>query len=87
PQPAHRFQLQWSHRLQRRTWHVAWEVPMQLERNRQGVIDLVVSNGRWTVAIELDNRTPRKKSIRKLTVFPCARAYVICRSGLIHRVK
>ncbi|MCC4617462.1 hypothetical protein LL972_15885 [Xanthomonas campestris pv. asclepiadis] len=54
---------------------------MQLERNRQGVIDLVVSNGRWTVAIELDNRAPRTKSIRKLTVFPCDRAYVICRSG------
>ncbi|MCE4286503.1 hypothetical protein LYZ77_16695 [Xanthomonas hortorum pv. vitians] len=51
------------------------------------MIDLVVSNGRWTVAIGLDNRTPRKKSIRKLTVFPCDRAYVICRSGLIHRVK
>lgn len=87
PQPAHRFQLQWSRRLKRRTWHVEWEVPLQMEKNRQGVIDLVVSNGRWTVAIELDNLAPRKKSIRKLMAFPCDRAYVICRSGLIHRVK
>ncbi|RNK85737.1 hypothetical protein, partial [Xanthomonas vasicola] len=59
----------------------------QMKKNRQGVIDLVVSNGRWTVAIELDNLAPRKKSIRKLMAFPCDRSYVICRSGLIHRVK
>ncbi|WP_141696097.1 hypothetical protein, partial [Xanthomonas translucens] len=66
--------------------HVACSVGHGMSLGRC-VIDLVVSNGRWTVAIELDNRAPRKKSIRKLTVFPCDRAYVICRSGLSYRVK
>lgn len=58
-----------------------------LAPDRQGFIDLVVTNGKWTVAIELDNQTPRKNSMRKLQLFPCDRAYVICRSGAVTRVK
>lgn len=60
---------------------------MQVRPDRRGFIDLVVTNGRWTVAIELDNVTPRKNSILKLMLFPCDRAYVVCRSGAVLRVK
>ncbi|AYL23352.1 hypothetical protein COR42_23640 (plasmid) [Xanthomonas citri pv. citri] len=42
---------------------------------------------RWTVAVGLDNVAPREKSIRKLALFQCDRAYVVCRSGIIHTVR
>lgn len=87
PQRAHRFQLLWSRRLKRRNWRVTWEVPVQVQKDRGGFIDLVVTNARWTVAVELDNVAPRKKSIHKLALFECDRAYVVCRSGVILRVK
>lgn len=87
PQPAHRFQFMWFRRLSRRNWQVAWEVPMQLRKDRQGFIDLAVTNGKWTVALELDNVAPRKNSLKKLALFPCDRAYVVCRSGVVVRVK
>lgn len=87
PQPAHRFQLLWARRLKRRNWRVSWEVPVQVQKDRRGFIDLVVTNDRWTVAVELDNVAPREKSIRKLALFQCDRAYVVCRSGIILRVQ
>ncbi|MGW8342394.1 hypothetical protein [Xanthomonas axonopodis] len=34
-----------------------------------------------------DNVAPREKSIRKLALFQCDRAYVVCWSGIILRVR
>ncbi|AOL21965.1 hypothetical protein BI312_25265 (plasmid) [Xanthomonas citri pv. citri] len=45
------------------------------------------TNDRWTVAVGLDNVAPREKSIRKLALFQCDRAYVVCRSGIILRIQ
>lgn len=54
---------------------------------RNGRIDIVCYKGNETVAIEVDNKTPRKKSIYKLEHFKATKKYVICRNGYVMEIK
>lgn len=51
--------------LRRSGWDVSREYPVP-----GGRIDIVATDGDHTVALELDNRRPRKKSITKLQSLP-----------------
>lgn len=46
-----------------------------------GRIDIVCFKNNETIAIEVDNKKPRKKSIYKLENFNANKKYVICRNG------
>ena len=54
---------------------------------RNGRIDIVCYKEKEIVAIEVDNRTPRKNSIYKLKNFKANKKYIICRNGYILEIK
>lgn len=67
-------------RLQRDGWAVQCEVQVPDRGDgRVGRIDLVATRGPDVVAIELDRKTPRQKSIFKLESFPCTGAVIAVR--------
>lgn len=57
--------------LKREGWKVVREYRVILG-DRFGFIDLVAYYGEIQLALELDNRSPRAKSIRKLATFPAS---------------
>jgi hypothetical protein len=64
-------------------YKVQREVPCSIDDNRNGRIDLIAQKGEITIAIELDYRTPRSKSIKKVKHYPCG--MVLLRDPKIRR--
>ena len=53
---------------------------------KTGRIDIVCYKKNETIAIEVDRKTPRRKSIFKLENFKATKKYVICRNNYIKGV-
>ena len=52
---------------------------------RRGRIDILATKGQTAIALELDHKTPRKKSIKKLTLFQGANVKaIVLREGKRH---
>jgi len=64
-------------------YHVQLEVEIRVE-GRNGRIDLVATKGDEVLAVELDRRSPRKKSLVKLEHYPATRRMVLLRGGDQH---
>ena len=58
-------------------FRVRTEICVELPSGKGGRIDLVAYDNRGAVAIELDNRRPRRKSLDKLSVFDGGRVVVL----------
>lgn len=65
---------QWQDHVKKKIEELGYQVQKEvhcvIDEDRNGRIDLVASKGSLKIAIELDNRTPREKSIRKVKTFP-----------------
>lgn len=85
PISANEFQQEFARQLRLRGWEVELEVGQVYEdghgSTKNGRIDVVARRKGRTIAVELDRGRPRKKSILKLSQYPCDAAYVVCRSG------
>lgn len=72
------------HVLERHGFLVRREFPVAMGNGRAGRIDVVASRPDAVLALELDNRTPRPKSIRKLDIFRleflCATTAILLRN-------
>lgn len=66
--------------LERRGWRVEREVVVgDRGDGRRGKVDLVASQAGYRVGIELDNRSPRAKSVHKLRALSCDERLVVLR--------
>lgn len=74
--------------LAREGWATSREVSVTYSPNRNdGRIDIVAAHACGIVAIECDNRSPRRKSFRKLLAYPAtARLIVLRRSKAVEMV-
>ncbi len=77
--------------LQLAGWNTQREVPVTYSPNRNdGRIDLVARRGARTVAIECDNRSPRRRSFVKLAAYECDARLIVLRrpaaSALVGKV-
>lgn len=70
-------------KIERLGYQTRREVPCKFPDGRDGRIDLVAERDGIQVAIELDYRTPRKKSVLKVQTYP--RGMVLLRDPLIIR--
>lgn len=56
--------------LIRQGWQVKREFPVLIGDGAHGMVDIVADRDGCRIALELDNRTPRGKSLVKLATFP-----------------
>lgn len=70
PDTASAFHANIAYCLKKRGFAVTFEYIVRRPNGRKGRIDLCVAKDGEQVAIELDNRMPRKGSVEKLRLFP-----------------